>query len=426
MSNNRIIQVLHIRPFFFLWLSEVISQVAMNMVNFILIILAFKLSHSNTAVSGIVIAYTIPAIFFGIFAGIYVDRWSKKKVLFATNIIRALLVILLVFFHSSLLAVYILTFLVSIVTQFFIPAETPMIPVIVEKKLLHSANALFGMGIYGSVLIAYVLSGAFLIWFGQQNVFFVLSCMFLLAAFCINFIHVRAKKLEADKHLLPTISQVNVSVHEEMRSLFRIIAKTKKVYDSLLLLCLSQLVILIIAVIGPGYASQVLHIEVEEFPLLFIAPAAMGMVLGTIVLGTISHQYPKEKSVSAGIFLSALCIFFLPFGSKVASQGFIHSFNTLVPNIFDITIMHFMMFLAFLLGIANALVFVPSNTTLQEETSEEIRGKVYGALNSLIGIISLAPVIIVGSLSDVFGVAQVLSGIGIFLFLIALWRVIRL
>ncbi|MBI3092680.1 MAG: MFS transporter, partial [Candidatus Levybacteria bacterium] len=87
--NNYLLRVLSIRPFFFLFLSEIFSQIAMNMTNFILIIVAFELTKSNTAVSLIVLSFTVPTIIFGILAGVYVDRWNKKQVLFLTNIIRA-------------------------------------------------------------------------------------------------------------------------------------------------------------------------------------------------------------------------------------------------------------------------------------------------------------------------------------------------
>lgn len=72
-----------------------------------------------------------------------------------------------------------------------------------------------------------------------------------------------------------------------------------------------------------------------------------------------------------------------------------------------------MVVLAFLLGVANSLVFIPANTRLQEHTSEEIRGKIYGLLNTFIGILSLVPIILVGGLSDLIGVSSVIIGIGI-------------
>jgi len=78
--------------------------------------------------------------------------------------------------------------------------------------------------------------------------------------------------------------------------------------------------------------------------------------------------------------------------------------------------------LAFILGVANSLVFVPANTMLQEKTTEEFRGKVYGFLNAFIGVLSLLPVIIVGGLADLIGVGAVITGIGLFLLVVGILR----
>src|SRR3989344_1875686 len=155
--RNPFISVLSIPPFLFLLISEFFSQFAMNLLNFILLIVVFQLSGSNIAVAGVVLSFTLPSILFGIIAGVYVDKWNKKRVLVYTNVLRALAAFPLIFISSELFVVYTLSFLVSLITQFFIPAETPIIPLLVPKKLLISANALFSMGIFGSIIIAYVL-----------------------------------------------------------------------------------------------------------------------------------------------------------------------------------------------------------------------------------------------------------------------------
>jgi len=122
MKENLILRALRIRPFAYLVASEFFSQFSMNLLNFALLIVVFSIARSNSAVSGVVLAFTIPSILFGIFAGVLVDRWNKKTVLFTTNIIRALLIIPLVFLHTNLAVIYMVTFGVSVVTQFFIPA----------------------------------------------------------------------------------------------------------------------------------------------------------------------------------------------------------------------------------------------------------------------------------------------------------------
>src|SRR4051812_788837 len=113
MKENLILKTLKIRSFLYLILSEFFSQFSMNLFNFALLIVVFKVANSNTAVSGVVIAFTIPSLLFGILAGVLVDRWDKKKVLLWTNILRALLVFPLFFYSSNLFLIYSVTFGVS-------------------------------------------------------------------------------------------------------------------------------------------------------------------------------------------------------------------------------------------------------------------------------------------------------------------------
>ena len=105
MKNNTF-SALSEKPFLYLWIGEIFTQIPTHLFNFFLIILVFNITHSNTAVSGVVLSFTIPAIFFGSIAGVYVDRWGKKKVLIMSNIIRAVLMIILIFFIKNLFVIY--------------------------------------------------------------------------------------------------------------------------------------------------------------------------------------------------------------------------------------------------------------------------------------------------------------------------------
>lgn len=373
--------MLSIRPFFNLWMAEIFSQIAFNMMNFILIVVVFDLTHSNTAVSGVVLSFTIPAILFGIFAGSFVDKRDKKTILVWTNLLRAILLFVLAFFHTNIFLLYVLTIFITIITQFFIPAETPLVPLVVSKKLLLSANALFGMGMYGSVLAAYALSGPLYLFF-KQDIFFFLGFLFLLASFFSFLIRV-----PQGKKYTKIIKDTTITFKDEIRAVFSILAKTKTVYHAMYLLTLSQVITLILATVGPGYGQQILGIRVEEFPLIFITPAALGMFLGAMILGNFSHNWNREKMTMIGVFLSGFSILLLPFGSKV-------------------------IVLAFIIGFANAFVFVPSNTILQEKTADEYRGRIYGLLNALVGLVSFIPIVLAGGLADILGVGKVLSGIG--------------
>lgn len=412
MKNNTF-AALSERPFLFLWIGEIFTQIPTHLFNFFLILQVYNLTHSNTAVSGVVLSFTIPAIFFGSIAGAYVDKWDKKKVLFMTNIIRAILMVALIFFINNLVMIYIVSLLVTIFVQFFIPAETPMVPLLVKPKNLFSANALFSMAIFASILIAYVLSGPVLILLKPTGTLLFLASLLAIGAIFIYQINFTKKDIEQ------ILQKENFFL--DMKNTLSLISKTREISRSLFLLSASQILTLIIAAIAPGYAQQILKINIEDFPVLFASPAALGMVIGAVLIVNRFHSHGKEKLISAGIFLSGLGVLLLPYGSRVASRQFVHALNVYLPHMLDINILHIMIFLAFVLGVANSLVFVPANTILQENTTEEIRGKVYGFLNSIIGVLSLLPLIIVGGLSDLVGVGVVISGLGVSLIILGIF-----
>lgn len=414
--NNQLIRALKVRPFLFLWLSEVCSQVAANMMNFILILVVYKLTNSSTAVSGIVLSFTVPAIIFGVLAGVFVDHWSKKQVLFVTNIIRALFSLLLAFLHSNVYIIYLFSLIITIATQFFIPAETPIIPTIVSKDMLFSANALFGIALYGSLLVSYALAGPLLLALGSTSVFFLLSICFFIASFLVLLIKTKEHKLSKD--------QPSRSIIGEIKMAFSLIVRIRDISNSFVLLTVAQVLILVMSVIGPGYAKTILNISVDAFPLLFVTPAAIGMVVGAIVLTNFFSHVSKSKSATIGLFISGIAVFLLPFGSSFESRDSVQTINAFLPHILQITMLHIMVFLAFVMGIANALIFVPSNTILQEATSDEIRGRVYGALNGLVALASLFPVILAGSLADIFGVNSVLIALGSIICAIGILRLL--
>lgn len=418
MKENLILKTLRIRPFFYLVLSEFFSQFSMNLFNFALLIVVFRVASSNSAVSGVVIAFTLPSLIFGILAGVLVDRWNKKKVLFLTNILRALLVFPLYYFHDNLAIIYAVTFGVSMVTQFFIPAETPIIPLLVKKRLLLSANALFGMGIYASIFLAYALSGPILFLLGQKNIFIGLAILFLIAGFFASIIKISKSRIEPKK-----VIDTSLTFKQELRDVIGLIYKTKALYHALFSLTLSQILILVLAVVGPGYAENVLKIQVENFPILFVTPAIIGVALGALIIGSFLHKVSKSSLTKFGMFLLGLSILLLPYGSKFESREFVQFINLYLPHLFTINVLHIMFVLAFVLGFATAFIFVPANTILQEETSDESRGKIYGVLNTLIGVTSIIPVVLVGGLADIIGVKSVITWVGIVVIMLAFIRI---
>src|SRR5260221_14729883 len=139
----------------------------------------------------------------------------------------------------------------------------------------------------------------------------VITVMFLISSLFVLVIRPSGLVKKTSRIVLPK------SVIAEIKSTIGVIVKVKNLFHALSLLALAQILIFIIAVIGPGYARHVLGIRINEFPLLFVTPAVIGMGIGTFALSNYFHHHKKELTATAGLILMSLTLFLLPYGSKV-------------------------------------------------------------------------------------------------------------
>lgn len=417
-SGNHILQVLAVKPFLLMMLSEFFSQLAFNMQHFVLIFVIYGFTHSNTAVSGMILSFMIPAVLFSVISGVYVDRWNKKKVLLVTHLIRAALLLPFLIPNLHLGLIYTFTFLIAVVTQFFVPAESSIIPQLVPKKLIVPANAVFSFGIFGIMLIGYVLSGPALFLLGRTYTILLLISLFLISALVVAGIKLvdKKKRVVTQETFAP---QPNYSFAKEAKEIFVFIKKAKKVMHALLMITIAQAVIFTFAVLAPGYVTTILEAPLESLSLILIAPAGVGLGIGAIMLGSMGKRIRHKWISSIGFLIVGVVFILMPFASRVVSYEFVHTLNSFLPTIVHINILHIIIFMAFIIGFGISLVFIPSNSTIQIETSEEMRGRMYGLLNSLIGAVSFLPVILAGGLADLFGVGAVITGVGVLMIAIS-------
>ena len=414
-----ILRVLRIKPFLFMMLSEFFSQLAFNMQHFVLIFIIYSLTRSNTAVSGMILSFMIPAVLLSIIAGVYVDRWNKKKILICAHIVRA--VFLLPFLISDLHLgwIYFLTFSIAVATQFFIPAESAIIPQLVPKNLLISANAVFAFGIYGSTLIGYVFSGPVLLFFGKTNTIVFLIFLFLMSAFLVTVIKFVNIKKESSREESSFLN--NFSIAKETKEIFSFIRGYQKVMHALIMLTIAQAVIFMFAVLAPGYVTTILEAPLESLSVILIAPAGLGLGLGAFLLGSIGKKFNHRWLSAVGFMITGIIFIILPFTNRVASYGFVQSLNNFLPHVLDINILHIIVVFALIIGFSLSLVFIPSNATIQIETNEDMRGRMYGFLSSLIGAVSFLPVILAGGLADLLGVGAVIGSVGILMVILSIY-----
>src|SRR5947209_4433413 len=156
-------RVLKNRHFLLLWMAQLISLSVLNAANFGVIVLVNDLTHSVFMAGLAIIAFTLPAVPFSAIAGVVVDRLNKRLVLWVSNILRMatmlLLVVSLLLNHANLWPLYVLTFVTSLIGQFFIPAEGASIPLLVGERELMPALSLFNISMTLSQAIGFLLLG---------------------------------------------------------------------------------------------------------------------------------------------------------------------------------------------------------------------------------------------------------------------------
>src|SRR5438552_3579566 len=168
-AKNSMLEVLKNRHFLILWTAQILSQTAQQIINLALIVQINLLTGSSTAVAGIIICFTVPGILFAAIAGVFVERNSKKTMLVLTNLARGVMVLGYVLTDSRwgvgavLPIMYVVTLAFSAVSQFFNPSELAMIPLLVRRDQLVSANSLFNLSFTACQLLGFVILGPLLL-----------------------------------------------------------------------------------------------------------------------------------------------------------------------------------------------------------------------------------------------------------------------
>ena len=177
--------VLRIRGYRNLFAGQAISDIGDGITLLLLLLVINELTGSMTALALMAIAEAVPHFTVGLFAGVYVDRWNRRSVMLAADLIRAVIVLSFAFVATAGIVplLYLLAFAQSSVSTFFRPARGALLPKIVPREGLPAANSLAqGSQVIGSVIgagIAGLLCGVF----GSGVVGFVLDAATFLVSF---------------------------------------------------------------------------------------------------------------------------------------------------------------------------------------------------------------------------------------------------
>ena len=400
-----------------LWLSQAATQIGGNMVLFGLTVIVSDATNSNTPVSLLILSFLVPAVLFSAVAGVYVDRVDRRLILIATNILRGAAFIALYLVGGHLALILILNTFISTVTVFFAPAEAAMIPAIVERKQLLAANGIFTLTQNAAFALGFALLGPLVVNIaGPQAVIIVVAGLYFLAAvFCITLPSSPPPPREATGGGPLGVGEAERAVEStfaQLREGLTFIRENRSIGWSLIYLGVTASLVGVLGVLGPDFAKETLGLAAKDFAVV-VLPLGFGIVMGILLLNAYGKYLPRRRVIEGGLISLGILLAALSVGGpisrllqRVDPAGGLDL--SIVTSLLSVVVV-----IGFFAGIAYGLVAIPSQTQLQEDLPEDVRGRVFGVLFMLVSVASFLPIIVVGPISDLIGTTAVILSVAI-------------
>jgi MFS family permease len=384
--------VLRRRDFALLWFAGLVSLTGDWMLVVALPITVYQLTGSALATGGVLIANKLSALVLGSVAGVFVDRWDRKRTMVVVNLIRGPILLLLVMVDSAerVWIVYVVAAAVSAAGQFFRPAENALLPRLVGEEHLVPANALNALNDNLSRLAGPALGGLVAAWFGLGGVVAVDAASYLVAAGMIAAITTSTEPERTPQLDGAAVTGIWAVVWREWRDGLRLIRDHRVLRVVLGVFAIASLGEGVMQTAFWVYIDQALGGGTREAGWLLSAQAAGGLV-GAVVIGAWAKTRPPVYLLgwgAIGVGIIDLMVFNYP---------------AFVPGIW-------LGLVLLAAGGVPATAFGTGYTAaLQAETADAYRGRVFGALGATSALFMIGGAAFAGLATERLGAVTVLT-----------------
>lgn len=385
MSDYRFL--LKNKSFVFLWISQILSQLSINIMNFLLLTRLFALTSSGIATSFLWVSYSLPAILVGPLASAVVDVADRRKILIITNFLQFLTIFIYAFvFEYRVFLIYGVAMAYSLLNQFYVPSESASLPSLVERRSLPEANSLFFITQQFSLVLGFGIAGLLSKLLGFKNTLMLCSSFLFLAAVSVSFL----PRMKFGGVSFERFDELLFAFFGRIKDGYDFIIKNRRVLFPFLLLLSMQIGLAIIMVNIPLFAEGILRVHSEKGGLLIVVPAGIGAAIGALVVPKILKKRARKKTIiEYSLFSISLCLFLLSFLFVLFSELWLIFLSFVIIIV---------------LGLSFVGVVIPTQTFLQSVVPGGLRGRIFGNFWFLVTIATIFPVMFSGALSEFLGV----------------------
>lgn len=378
------LRVLRQRDYGLLWFGGLISMLG----DFVLFVglptEIYRLTGSTIATAGMLLSFLVPNILLGSVAGVYVDRWDRRRLMIVVNLLQSMSILLLLLVPQvGLWLIYAVLVLESSVSQLFNPAQVALMPTLLTggKEELLTANALSGVGRHLARLIGPAVGGVIVAAGGLSAVAAVDSASFVASAGLLALIRTRPPAPH------PTDSLEHAALSAWRRLLHEWREGLGLVWHTPVLRAL--LVFFAITAVGEGltgtlfvpWVFDALHSDASGFGWV-VSTQAIGGVAGALVVARMGARLrPLPLLIGSALVFGAIDLV-------------LFTYPILYPHIAPALI------LLVIVGVPGAAMGAAQTTLQQSQTEDRHRGRVVGAIGAVAGVGALIGAVGAGFLGE--------------------------
>jgi MFS family permease len=186
------------------WIGQVVSEIGDHFNNIAVFSLVLGATKSGLVVSGVMLSRAVPAMLVGPLAGVVLDRMDRKRVMIASDLIRAVVALcfILTVSRTDTWLVYLLSALLMLASPFFTAGRASILPAIATRDELHTANSLTQTTQWMTLTIGTLLGGVSVAQFGYKLAFAGNALSFLVSALCISRLFLPGRGFRAERRAL--------------------------------------------------------------------------------------------------------------------------------------------------------------------------------------------------------------------------------
>ena len=388
--------ILREKNFFCFWLGQVISQFGDRLNQMALIALVFnRMSGSAFGLAKIMSLTIIPSFIISPFAGAYVDRWNYKYTMIISDILRAILVMLIPLFFirtDTFIPLYACVFLVFTTSCFFLPSKLSIIPELVDKNKLLIANSLTNTTMMIAAVLGIGLGGPLIEKVGAKSGFYIDSVTYLISACLLFFVAFkRSNNKQAVLDDEYASSGGNSIIFEIKEGIIHIFSNPdlRFVFSTIFMLMAAGGALYIVAIV---FIHEVFGSVTRDLGVLAVF-LGIGFFFGALICGRFGNRLSKAR-----------IIFFSLIGSGIFIGGFAVMLK-LYP------VLYIAMAFSVLIGLSVGPIFISGNTLIHEVIESNMRGRIFSFLGIIMNLGFLIFMFISSKLSEFFKPMWVILGI---------------